>query len=193
MVTPRSFPNACGIMCVFWSLGLGLSASSAQEVFNTDLKRDRVLEVAHEIVKNARHCALITVDRSGRPVARTMDPAPPGADFVVWMATNPASEKVQQIGRDPRVTLYYFDPETQGYVSLMGRARLVKDPEGKAKHWREAWNKFYPNRESALLIAVTPEKLETVSPKNKIVGDPKTWAPPTIVFERPPAEPKKDR
>ena len=94
MVTPRSSPNACGIMCVFWSLGLGLSASSAQEVLNTDLKRDRVLEVAHEIVKNARHCALITVDRSGRPVARTMDPAPPGADFVVRMATNPASEKV---------------------------------------------------------------------------------------------------
>ena len=193
MVTPRSSPNACGIMCVFWSLGLGLSASSAQEVLNTDLKRDRVLEVAHEIVKNARHCALITVDRSGRPVARTMDPAPPGADFVVWMATNPASEKVQQIRRDPRVTLYYFDPETQGYVSLMGRARLVNDPDEKTKHWFEAWNKFYSDRESALLIAVTPEKLETVSPKNKIVGDPKTWAPPTIVFERPPAEPKKDR
>src|SRR5262249_56792006 len=116
-----------------------------------------------------------------------------GADFVGWMATNPASEKVQQIGRDPRVTLYYFDPETEGYVSLMGRARLVNDPDEKAKHWCEAWNKFYPNRESALLIAVTPEKLETVSPKKKIVGDPKTWAPPTIVFERPPAEPKKER
>jgi hypothetical protein len=90
-----SFQNGCCIVCVFWCLGLGLPASSAQEVLNTDVKRERVLEVAREIVKNARHCALITVDRKGRPAARTMDPLPPGTDFVVWMATNPASEKVQ--------------------------------------------------------------------------------------------------
>jgi general stress protein 26 len=91
------------------------------------------------------------------------------------------------------LTLYYFDPETQGYVSLMGRARLVNDPNEKAKHWSEAWNQFYPNRDSALLIAVTPEKLEMVSLKHKIAGDRKTWAPPTIEFERPPAKPKEDR
>ena len=193
MVTLRSFQNGCCILCVFWCLGLDPLANSAQQVLDTDVKRDRVLEVAREIVKNARHCALITVDRSGRPVARTMDPLPPGTDFVVWMATNPSSKKVQQIGRNPHVALYYFDPKTEGYVSLMGRARLVNDPNEKAKHWCEAWNQFYPNRESALLIAVTPEKLEMVSLKHKIVGDGKTWAPPTIEFERPPAKPKEGR
>jgi general stress protein 26 len=193
MVTPRSFRNGCGVLCAFWCLGLGLPASWAQDVFNTDAKRDRVLEVAREIARKARYCALITIDRSGRPAARTMYPLPPETDFVVWMATNPASEKVRQISRDPHVTLYYFDPDSQGYVSLMGRAQLVNDAKDKAKHWAEAWNQFYPNRESAILIVVTPEKLQMVSVKHKIFGDRKTSAPPTVEFERPPAKPKEGK
>ena len=193
MVTPRSLRNVCGLLCVCWCLGLGLPASCAQGVLNTDAKRDRVLEVAREITIKARYCALITIDRSGRPAARTMYPLPPEPDFVVWMATNPASEKVRQISRDPHVALYYFDPDSQGYVSLMGQARLVNDSREKAKHWLEAWNQFYPDRERALLIVVTPEKMEMVSVKHKIFGDRKTSAPPTVVFERPPARPKEDR
>ena len=194
MVTPRSlrsFQKGCGLLCAFWSLGLGLPASSAQEVLNTDAKRDRVLEISRDIAVKARYCALITIDRSGRPAARTMYPLPPGPDFVVWMATNPASEKVRQISRDPHVALYYFDPDSQGYVSLIGRAELVNDSKEKAKHWHEAWNQFYPDRERALLIVVTPEKLEMVSVKHKIFGDRKTSAPPTIEFDRPPAKPKE--
>ena len=195
MMTPRSFRSfhrsfrplqtGCGILCACWCLGLGLPATSAQEVRNTDAKRERVLEVSRDIVKKARYCALITIDRNGRPAARTMYPMPPGTDFVVWMATNPASEKVRQISRDPHVALYYFDPDSQGYVSLTGRARLVNDSQEKAKHWLEAWNQFYPDRERTLLVEVTPQKLEMVSVKHKIFGDRKTSAPPTVEFEHP--------
>lgn len=73
-MTPRSFQNGCCIECVFWCIGLALPISSAQEVLNPDVKRERVLEVARDIVKNARRSALITIDRSGARPARTMDP-----------------------------------------------------------------------------------------------------------------------
>ena len=37
-------------------------------------------------------------------------------------------------------------------------------------------------REAYLLISVTPERLEVVSEKKGIVGDPETWTPPTVIF-----------
>jgi len=143
--------------------------------------RGAVLSAAAEIMKAARYCAVITVDDSGRPQARAIDALPPENDLTVWFATNPRSRKVDQIRKDPRVTLYYFDPGAQAYVTILGRARLVQHPAEKQKRWKPGWEAFWPDRgESFLLVEVTPEKLEVVSPKHKIMNDPVTWAPVSI-------------
>lgn len=140
--------------------------------------RATVLAAAAEVMKEARYCALITVDDSGRPQARAMDALPPEGNLTVWLATNPKSRKVAQIRKDPRVTLYYFDPSAQAYVTLFGRARLVDDPAEKQKRWKPGWEAFWPDRDkSFLLVEVTPERLEVVSPKHKIINDSVTWAP----------------
>lgn len=129
----------------------------------------------------ARYCALITVDSTGRPRARATDAFPPDDSMVVWIGTNPRTRKVREIERDPRVTLYYFDPASMGYVTLIGRARLVSDPAEKAKRWKAGWEAFYPDRaRDYLLIAVTPERLEVVSEALGIAGDSLTWKPPAI-------------
>lgn len=135
---------------------------------------------AREIMEAARYCTLITMDETGRPQARPMDAFAPEADLVVWLATNPRSRKVRQIERDSRVTLHYFDPQAQAYVTLFGTARLVNDPEEK-KRWKDEWKAFYPDRDASyLLIAVTPERLEVFSPKHGIESDPVTWQPATF-------------
>ena len=132
-------------------------------------------------MKTARYCALITLDSTGRPHARTMDPFPPEEDMVVWLGTNPKSRKVAEIRRNHRVTLYYFDREDQAYVTISGRARIVSDPKEKAKHWKDEWKDFYPDRQY-LLIAVAPERLEVISVKQGIIGDSITWTPPAVTF-----------
>jgi general stress protein 26 len=147
------------------------------------LSRERLLAVAREIMISARYCALITRDGAGRSIARAMDAIAPDANMVVWLGTNPRTRKIPEIRRDPSVTLYYFDPASGGYVTILGNARIVTAPDEKQRHWKEGWEAFYPDREAGFaLIAVTPERVEVVSPKHKIEGNTATWTPPSVEF-----------
>lgn len=165
------------------SLLLSLMVAFEPIVQSQEASREKLIAAARETMAAARYCALITLDSSGRPQARTLDPFPPDENMVVWLGTNPRSRKVAAIRRNPRVVLYYFDREAQAYVSITGVARLVNDPKAKLKWWKDEWKSFYPDRaKDYMLISVTPEKLEVVSVKRGIVGDPHSWKPPSVRF-----------
>ena len=149
----------------------------------TPVPRDSVLAAARAIMEAARFCALVTLDAEGAPRARTMDPFPPGDDMTVWLGTNRHSRKVAEIERDGRVALYYAAPDESGYVSVLGRARLVDDEAEKAARWKPEWEAFYPDRASDyLLVEVIPERIEVVDYARGLVGAPGTWEPPSATF-----------
>jgi general stress protein 26 len=134
------------------------------------------LAAARRMMIETRYCALITIGTDGQPQARTIDPSPPDERMVVTFATNPATRKVRQIERDPRVTLYYFDPVSPGYVTVIGTARLATQ-----KRWLEKWTPFYPGGAGgALVYEVTPVRIEVVDVARGIMGDATTWKPPSI-------------
>jgi len=142
------------------------------------------IEAARALMTRVRYCALITIGDDGQPQARTMDPAPPDARMVVWLVTNPATRKVKQIERDPRVTLYYFDVRSPGYVTLVGTAKIVRDPAARQKRWVKKWTPFYPGGAAgAILIEVTPRRIEVIDVARGIAGDPKSWLPPSVDFK----------
>lgn len=170
------------VLCLL-PLANGASALvSAQQLTS----RDRALiEAAREIITTARYCTLITVTSGGRAEARTMDPLAPDDQMMIWLGTNPRSRKVTEILRNPHVTLYYFDLQSQAYVTIQGMARLVNAQKAKTQHWKEDWSAFYPDREKGfLLIAVTPIRMEVVNVKKGVVGDSIEWRPPTVDFVR---------
>ena len=145
--------------------------------------RAALLQVAREVMEQAAYCALITIDPDGTARARAMDPFPPESDMVVWMGTNLSTRKVEQIRRNPRATLYYFDAAQSAYVSLAGRATIVDDPAEEARYWKPQWEAFYPDRERSYgLIRFVPDWLEVVSVAHGIEGDPDTWQPPVVRF-----------
>lgn len=149
--------------------------------------RTVIERAARELIAGAAYGTLITLGQDGHPQARTVDNFPPEADFTVWIGTNPRTRKVAEIRRDPRVTLHWFDPKRLGYVTLIGRARLVNDSTEKARRWKPEWAGFYPDRNrDYLLVEVRPLRLEVVSPSQGITGDSLTWRPPTVDL-RPPA------
>ncbi len=153
---------------------------------------DELIAAAREIISTARFCALITQGANGRAHARTMDPFPPDDHLVIWFGTNPKSRKVAEIRRHRVVTLYYFDRDSPAYVTITGLARLVNDRAEKAKHWKDDWKAFYPDREKGyLLIAVTPQVLEVVNEKKGIVGDAELWTPPTVRFSTGGRQPRR--
>ncbi len=155
----------------------------AQDTELSNYERDTLITAAKEIMETTRYCALITLDKSGHPQVRTMDPFSPNEDMVVWLGTNINSRKVREIRIDSRVTLYYEAPNGSGYVVIQGNAYLVDDPEKIEKYWKEEWDEFYPDKDSTFsLIKVIPKKLEIIYYKHGITGSSKTWAVPHIEF-----------
>lgn len=175
-------PRPTTIACVLGLLStLAGTASHAQRAGAA--ASPPIEPIARRIVTAVAYPTFITTDASGRPQARTVQPVPPDSAWIVWFATNPRTRKVREITRDPRVVLHYFDPATLSYVSLIGRARVVRDRATKDAHWLAAWDAFYPDRDtSVVLIAVQAERLEVVSSTLGVAGDAATWRPPTLTI-----------
>lgn len=144
--------------------------------------RERTLKVAREIMAAARFCTMVTAI-DGEAQARIIDPLEPDAGFVVHIATNPLSRKVSQMQANPRVTLLYFDTTRLAYVTLIGMASLVPE-SGKAALYKKDWEGFFDRSRPAsyALYRVAPTRVEVVSARDGLTGDPATWRPEIIRF-----------
>jgi len=172
------------IYLIFPILLLIPSKGFCQNIEPKDLSNNKLKNAAKEIMTSAGTCALITIDQEGRPRVRVMDPFLPENDFTVWFGTNPKSRKVDQIKKNPKVTLYYLDSDGSGYVMIHGVAQIVDNQKEKEKRWKVEWEAFYPNKlEDYLLIKVSPKWMEVISYTRGIVGNPTTWEPPSVLFD----------
>lgn len=155
----------------------------AQGTEIVDFDRDTLISAAKDIMETTTYCALITLDTSGHPQVRTMDPFPPEDNMLVWLGTNVHSRKVGEIRSDSRVSLYYEAPNGTGYVVMQGRASIINDPENLVKYWKEEWDSFYPDKDDTyVLIKVVPERLEIVDYRRGIFSSSKTWEVPHVAF-----------
>jgi general stress protein 26 len=98
-------------------------------------------------MKVSRYCTLVTLGLDGQPQARIVDPLI-GADHSIWIATNPQTRKVKEIKHDARVTLLFFNPAANEYVTVLGRASVVADSTTKAAHWKPEWGPVRPRHAS---------------------------------------------
>ena len=138
-------------------------------------------EIAKELMVNAESAALITVDSIGVTHVRAMDPFLPEDNFTVWMGTNPKSSKVSQIKKNNLVSLYYFDKESAGYITLQGVATIVNTREKKDRYWKKEWKNFYKNTTTDyILIKFVPNKATIISEKHQVLGDSITWEAPKL-------------
>jgi general stress protein 26 len=155
--------------------------SVAQNAKPRLIQSDSLIAAAREIIGLQKYCALVTLDSTGRPNVRTMNPFPPEDDMTVWIATNSRSRKASDIRHNPAVCLYYADHgRATGYVSISGKAYLVDDMNEKLKRKREYWTQAFPDWKYLLLIKVVPEKIEVINYRHGLVNDTLTWKPPTV-------------
>ncbi len=143
----------------------------------------RALHVARTITGRAYYGSLITIDIKGTLKARLMEPFAPDSLFVIYLATNPRSRKVDEIKNNPNVALHYIDEPRAGYVSLYGKAHIVDDDSLKQVIWKEGWERFYPDRDKDyMLIKFEPDYLELISIRDQITGDSLSWQPLKVSF-----------
>ncbi len=176
------------LVSLFALLSLGQAGADDEKPKAFTPDRKEMIAAARELIDSQKFCALITLDETGRPQVRTMNPFPPEEDMTVYMATSTRSLKYRQIKRDPRVTVYYSDHvKGNGYVALTGMAVLVDDMDEIRKRKRAYWDQaFDPGLKNLVLIKVVPQRLEVlVYNKPGLKQDKATWRPPTIELAAP--------
>lgn len=95
------------------------------------------LRKLRDLVKDIDFCMLTTIDERGdlhsRPMSSNGEIDQNGD---MWFFTGAFSNKVSEIKDTPRVNVSFADPQNQNYVSVTGRARLVRDRKKIDELWR---------------------------------------------------------
>lgn len=151
--------------------------ANAQKAIN----RDTVIVAAREIIKSTNYCALVTIDSTGQPQTRTMNPFPLNDEIIIWFATSRTSRKVREIRNNPKVSVYYADHSVaKGYVNITGKAEVIDDRELLVKMKREYWNGIKDWQNIFVLIKIVPDNMEVINYKHGVNGDSGTFGAPKI-------------
>ena len=81
----------------------------------------------------------------------------------LWFYTSLGEGKVEEIADDSHVNLAFAHPSSQNYVSISGRAEIVRNRpvvEGKWSEWMRAWFPKGKDDPNMVLIRVHPERGE---------------------------------
>jgi general stress protein 26 len=152
-------------------------------IAQTSFKRDTIILAAREIIKDTYYCALVTIDSSGQPQTRTMNPFPVNDELITWFATSRTSRKVMEIKSNPKVCVYYADHvSAKGYVTITGRAEVIDDKELLLKMKRDYWSGIPDWQNKFVLIKIIPLTMEVINYKHGLNNDPKTFKAPSIKF-----------
>ncbi|WP_337175729.1 pyridoxamine 5'-phosphate oxidase family protein [Paludisphaera sp.] len=102
-------------------------------------KPDDVIKKVAMMIRGIKVAMLTTVAPDGSLHSRPMATQEVDFDGALWFFTKASSPKVDEIREGSEVNVAYSSPEDHRYVSLSGRAAIVRDP-AKA---RELWNPAY--------------------------------------------------
>lgn len=120
-------------------------------------------EKVWDLVKDIKMAMLATVGPDGRMHARPMASVQKDFDGTLWFMTREHSLKVDEIESRPDVLLAYSHPPQQHYVSITGKARVVRDRAKINELWSEAdrvWFPKGPDDPEIALLAVDVEQAE---------------------------------
>jgi general stress protein 26 len=149
----------------------------------SEIKRDTMLVAAREIIKETAYCALVTIDSTGQPQVRTMNPFPGNDELITWFATSRTSRKVREIKNNPKVCVYFADHiKAKGYVNITGTAEVIDDKELLIKMKRAYWEGIPNWQDIFVLIKIVPKTIEVINYKHGLNNDPGTFKAPSIVL-----------
>jgi general stress protein 26 len=112
--------------------------------------------ISLELMESSKAAYLTTIDSVGYPITRAMfnlrnkEQFPELSEFftnqdnkfVIYISTK-SSSKIEQIKKNPKVAIYYCEPEEFKGVMFGGDAEIIDDIELKKKIWLEWWTKYY--------------------------------------------------
>lgn len=65
-------------------------------------------------------------------------------DFLIYMTTDTASDQFKQIKANPKVSVYFCNPQQIQGLILIGEIEVVTDMNIKKQLWQDDWKIYYP-------------------------------------------------
>lgn len=115
------------------------------------------------MIKGIRVAMLTTKDEDGTLRSRPMGTQEAEFDGTLWFFTQAGSPKVGEINREHEVNISYADTDSNRYVSVSGRATLVRDRDRIREMWTPAMKAWFPegvDDPEIALLRIEPEKAE---------------------------------
>ena len=134
--------------------------------------RQESIEKIRELTHGIDFCMLTTID-SGHLRSRPMSTQEMDFDGELWFFTSDDTHKVTEIEKDNRVNLAYSKPDDNVYLSISGRAEVVKDRAKIEELWSPVLKAWFPEGKddpTLCLLKVSVEQAEYWdAPNSKIV------------------------
>jgi general stress protein 26 len=111
-----------------------------------------------KLMEESKAAILTTLDADGFPITRAMfnlrnkEQFPEFSEFfksqqnqfTIYISTNTSSSKVAHLSKNPKMSVYYCDPEDFKGFMLGGLVEIVDDMRVKKKIWLDWWTRYYP-------------------------------------------------
>lgn len=140
-----------------------------------------------EMIVDIHVAMLTTVDPDGSLYSRPMACPQNKFDGDLWFFTSRRSGKIHAIINDQHVNLGFADPKNQRYISVSGRAEIVKDIDKAKDLWSVAYKAWFPEGlrdPDLILIKVNVENAEYWDVSQSTVGQLVGFAKAVFTGER---------
>ena len=109
-----------------------------------DTRADDIKKMG-EMIKDIRFAMLTTAMPDGTLRSRPMATQQAEFDGDLWFFTGQSTAKVDEIQQDQHVNISYANPDDNRYVSVSGRARLVRDQQKMKELWNPMFKAWFPD------------------------------------------------
>ncbi|MFX1601126.1 MAG: pyridoxamine 5'-phosphate oxidase family protein [Promethearchaeota archaeon] len=122
------------------------------------MELDEAKKLSVELIENSLVAYFSTIDSNGFPITRALlntrykERYPEFSNFydkledkyVIYFSTNTSSSKIDHIKKNPKVAVYFCDPEQFKGLMFGGEVEIVEDMDIKRQFWLDSSIRYYP-------------------------------------------------
>jgi general stress protein 26 len=124
----------------------------------SEAELDRVWEIMEDVA-----ICMVTTHAGGMMRSRPMHAIPERDEGAIYFVTDTRGAKDDEIAAAPDVCLAFADIGDNTYLSITGRAEMIRDPDKAAEMWSseaQAWWPRGPHDPNVRVLRVVPEQAE---------------------------------
>jgi len=121
------------------------------------MELEEVKKLSLELMSSSKAAYLTTIDSEGYPITRAMfnlrnkDQFPEFMEFFngldnefdIYISTNTSSSKTDHVKKNPKISVYYCEPDDFKGVMFGGKVEIIDDMNLKKNLWLDWWTKYY--------------------------------------------------